>query len=380
MPIATGLALGLGAMSLAGGIGSAAIGANAAGNAANAQVNAANYAADLQKQEADKSLAFQQQIWNTQQQNIAPWLQSGGTALGQLMQLMGMPSYQGGGSTTGPGSPTISGTSRFSPGGPGQSLGPQAANGVSPGQWGNNMAPTPGGNGFQITQGGNPMQALSSLNPSARTSPGPGGPMPMNGSTTPGSQFVPFGPWTGTFTPPTDVTEKNDPGYKFRLDQGTQALDRSAAAKGTLLSGAGIKPYERFAQDYASNEYGNVYNRELNEYELGYNQFENNQTNQWNRLAALSGLGQTSAAQLNSTGTGVAGNYAQTLSTLGSQLGQDANNAGAARGSGYVGAGNAWGAGIGGGINNMMQLMMLQQLYGGGTPNPANAWNQPSYG
>lgn len=175
-------------------------------------------------------------------------------------------------------------------------------------------------------------------------------------------QFVPFAPWTEQFQAPTGATEQNDPGYQFRLMQGLKALDAGAAARGTLLSGAGIKPYERFAQDYASNEYGNVYNRALNEYQLRYNQFENNQTNQWNRLAALSGLGQTSAAQLNQAGGGIASNVGNLYGNLGNQIGQDYTNAGAARGSGYINAGNAWMGGLSGGTNDLMNMILLQQM------------------
>lgn len=39
------------------------------------------------------------------------------------------------------------------------------------------------------------------------------------------------------FTAPTGVDESNDPGYKFRLDEGQKALENSAAARGNLLSG-----------------------------------------------------------------------------------------------------------------------------------------------
>ena len=40
----------------------------------------------------------------------------------------------------------------------------------------------------------------------------------------------------GSFTAPTGVTEQNDPGYQFRLQQGQNALQNSAAARGGLLS------------------------------------------------------------------------------------------------------------------------------------------------
>jgi hypothetical protein len=47
------------------------------------------------------------------------------------------------------------------------------------------------------------------------------------------------------------------PGYDWRLGQGIQALDRSAAARGMLKSGAQTKAITRFGQDYATNDYRN---------------------------------------------------------------------------------------------------------------------------
>lgn len=55
-----------------------------------------------------------------------------------------------------------------------------------------------------------------------------------------------------------------DPGYQFRLSEGMNALDRSAAARGNLLSGSQMKAGQRYAQDFASNEYNRGYNRNAN--------------------------------------------------------------------------------------------------------------------
>ena len=51
------------------------------------------------------------------------------------------------------------------------------------------------------------------------------------------------------------------PGYQFRLDEGGRAVDRSASARGLLLSGAQNKALTRFGQGEASNEFGNYTNR-----------------------------------------------------------------------------------------------------------------------
>ncbi|SSS75954.1 DNA transfer protein p32 [Acinetobacter baumannii] len=83
----------------------------------------------------------------------------------------------------------------------------------------------------------------------------------------------------------------NDPSYKFRLNQGLDAIQSSAAAQGGLLSGATQKALSDYGQNFASQEYQN-----------GYNRFNADQTNQYNRLANLVGLGQSAAAGVGNAG------------------------------------------------------------------------------
>ena len=111
-----------------------------------------------------------------------------------------------------------------------------------------------------------------------------------------------------------------DPGYAFRLAEGNKALERSAAARGMLMSGSMFKGAQRFGQDLASQEYQNAFNR-----------YQTNRANQLNPLQSLMGAGQTSANVV----TDAAGN-------LGRSLGENALGAGNARASGYVGAANAY--------------------------------------
>ena len=99
-----------------------------------------------------------------------------------------------------------------------------------------------------------------------------------------------FTPQTFTPTPfvaPTGVDMTNDPGYQFRLDQGNKAYQQSAAAKGTLLTGGTLKGANDYAQNAASNEYGNVFNRALqaNQTNNGY-QLSATQANNSSGLAA----------------------------------------------------------------------------------------------
>lgn len=75
---------------------------------------------------------------------------------------------------------------------------------------------------------------------------------------------VPNGGPLNQFLPlPTGLDYTNDPGVQARLKMGTDAIQNSAAAKGTLLSGKSLADLNSYAQDYASNEYGNAFNRAL---------------------------------------------------------------------------------------------------------------------
>lgn len=168
-------------------------------------------------------------------------------------------------------------------------------------------------------------------------------------------------PWTQQFHAPTAVTEQNDPGYQFRLNEGLKALQNSAAARGGALTGATSKDLERYSQDYASNEYGNVYGRALGEYQQNYNIFQQNQANRFNRLAAISGAGQVSAGQLGSFGQAAAGNVGNILLGSSAYQGNMLQQAAAARASGY----GAIGQGIFGGLGSLYQM---------GKDAPAGSW------
>lgn len=61
------------------------------------------------------------------------------------------------------------------------------------------------------------------------------------------------------------------PDYQFRLDQGQQAIDRSAAARGGLLSGAAVKEGIRFNSGTAAAEYGSFVDRLMQQAGLGSN-------------------------------------------------------------------------------------------------------------
>jgi hypothetical protein len=111
-----------------------------------------------------------------------------------------------------------------------------------------------------------------------------------------------------------------DPGHAFRLSEGNRALERSAAARGMVLSGPMLRGVQRFGQDLASQEYQNAFER-----------YQTNRANQLNPLGTLMASGQGASNVL----SGAAGQ-------LGGQLGANAMGAGNARASGYVGSANAY--------------------------------------
>jgi hypothetical protein len=116
-----------------------------------------------------------------------------------------------------------------------------------------------------------------------------------------------------------------DPGYQFRLQEGLKQLDSAAKARGGLLSGATLKGTQRYAQDKASEEYGNAYTRYM----------EQNK-NRYNMLAGQQGVGYQAGNALANLG-----------STYGASMGNLAMGIGNARAAGTIGSANAWSQALG---------------------------------
>jgi hypothetical protein len=171
-------------------------------------------------------------------------------------------------------------------------------------------------------------------------------------------------PFSGSFQAPTAEQAAATPGYQFIAGAGSGAIQNSAAASGNLLSTGTMKTLSQFNQGLASTTYSDTYNRAFNEYLQQYNQFQNNQTNEFNRLASVSGLGQQAGTTLSNLGQQSAGNVANINAVGGAQQGANINLAGGATASGYAGIASA----LGGGFGNLSQLLMLKQagLLGGG--------------
>lgn len=126
-----------------------------------------------------------------------------------------------------------------------------------------------------------------------------------------------------------DVMGYMDPSYQFRLSEGLKAMQRTAAARGGLLSGGALKEAQRYGQGLASTEYGNAFNR----------------------LASLAGVGQAATNQLGSA----AGTY-------GSNVGNLMTSGAASRASGYVGGANALTGGLGQYLNYTQNQNLMNAL------------------
>lgn len=66
------------------------------------------------------------------------------------------------------------------------------------------------------------------------------------------------------FTAPTKESLYNDPSYVARRDEGRQAIEQSASGRGTLRTGGNLKDIVNYGQEFASREYGNVWDRAFN--------------------------------------------------------------------------------------------------------------------
>jgi len=151
-----------------------------------------------------------------------------------------------------------------------------------------------------------------------------------------------------------DTDLQADPVYqnalRLGLQEGTAGINSRAIAGGGYDSGATLKALTRFGTDYGATKGNEAYNRYIND-----------QGNIYNRLAGVSGGGQTAVGQVGAAGANMANQVSGALGAAGN-----------ARAAGIVGGANAWGNAATQGINayqNNQQNQTLQRLlaaYGGG--------------
>lgn len=110
-----------------------------------------------------------------------------------------------------------------------------------------------------------------------------------------------------------------DPGYQFRLNEGSRAIERSAIGRGQLNSGRAAKALTRFNQDFASNEYQRAFDR-----------FNQDRDQAFGKYMGLANLGQRANSDYMrgtvSLGTGISQNLANLGNSIAAQQIAGQNN------------------------------------------------------
>lgn len=140
-----------------------------------------------------------------------------------------------------------------------------------------------------------------------------------------------------------DLIANLDPSYKFMLEQGLGATGQAMNVGG---GGSNVDlARQRFAQEYAKSGA-----------QQAFTNFSNQQSNIYNRLSNLAGIGQAAQSQTNTLGS----NTANALSQLGI-------GGASALGAGQVGAANAY-ANVAGGLGSNLMLSQFLTPQGGSQP------------
>ena len=295
-------AVGMGAAALGG----AAISADASRDAARTQARAAGDASQVQLG-----------MFNTVNAQQQPYIQGGYGANTTLLRLLGInPSYNVGGTT---GSSGLAANSGIQPGTKliGDQYLPEDVETIHRGngyydvmQNGQRIGVlTPGGKNGRYTA----ERQATYTNPQVANMPAGTGEQPTD------STGLPTGYLTQTFGPE-QFRAGIDPGYAWRLQQGTQAVMNQNAAGSGARSGAALRSLVDYGQGAASQEYGAAFDR-----------FQTQQGNIYQRLMGLTTLGQNAAAGVGQQGVTTAGN-----------VGANIVGAGNAAAAGQIGQANAY--------------------------------------
>ena len=143
---------------------------------------------------------------------------------------------------------------------------------------------------------------------------------------------------------------KADPGYAFRLKEGMNQMNATAAARGGLISGNALKAGQAYGQEMGSQEYNNAFNR-------AQNTFQMNRNNMLDPLKFLTNIGQAGAS-----------NQAANVGSFGSSQSANIIGAGNAQAAGQIGSANAYTNAVGQGINAYQMNQLINR----------SAYNSPS--
>ena len=416
MAFITAAIIGAGA-SLAGGL----LGSKGASRAAQTQANAATDAAKIQAASADKALALQERMYNEQIARNQPYTQAGRLAQNRLMSMLGLqadPRYTGSAPQNAmiqqpiyaqTPAPTMQTRDQLrqqllaqytTPGTPGYRTNGVGMDGVDA----QDVPGTPAsvdeaGLNAAIDQLYNQQQQAQQQWQADQAQAGQVGTIegndPYYNMYANGYQAAPD-LMVGNYQDPGDFTMESfqqDPGYAFRLSEGLKALDRTAAARGGLISGSAMKGAMRYGQDMASQEYQNAFNRYNQNRTFNSNLFNANrayQTGQYNQnrnfntdlykmnrsdalgaLGSLMSSGQNAANQMGAAGQNYAGNANSTFQQAGNAGAAGVNAAGQANAAGQMGQANSISNALNSAASSYTQGSLLNALRGS---TPVDTW------
>lgn len=315
----------------------AAVGAAATIGGAAISASSASKARKSQENSADQQMQLQWDMYQQQRDDLAPWRSVGNNALNELAMRLGIGGYGGaiGGAASDPASQALGFGSLVAYGADGTPMAnPElyASNAAYRKAWDDLLAQHTqwAGRGYRFDSDGSEIENALRQTLAAQQQ--------EYNAQNPVEQNPLYGSLLKRFS---DEDFQTDPGYEFRLGEGQKALESSAAARGGLLSGAAAKALTKYNQNFASNEYQNAYNR-----------FTNDQTNIFNRLANIAGVGQTATNQLG-----------QATQNYANQAGDAIQYGGTSRASGYANQANIIGGGLGG-----LAGIAANANWGGNTP------------
>jgi hypothetical protein len=137
---------------------------------------------------------------------------------------------------------------------------------------------------------------------------------------------------------------QESPGYQFAVQEGVNAIDRGASARGLLNSGARLRELTRYGTGMANQEYNN-----------------------WlSRLQSLAGVGQTATGQASSLAAQTGNMGAGLIQNAGNNVAQQTMQGGQAQASGQIGVANSTLGGIQQGVG--LYALMNQPSWGNVRP------------
>ena len=324
----------------------------------NAASQAGQQAANAQNQATQAQLG----MFNTVNNQNAPWRAAGQNALSELMTGIGM-----GGSVAPSGGPGTAGSGSYGASQSGMTPGGSALTWIPPTASGDSYS----AGGYALPAGmsaanlpaatqqwlWNPSTDQSQvaggayLNPDGTIGTGaqPGGQYGQSnasgsygaagaGGTSAANGGVGSGYFNHQFNN-SDLNAQLAPNYAWQLGQGLGAVQNAGNLQSGLLSGNTLMGEQQYAQNYAGNAY-----------QQAYNNYTANQQNIFNRLSNIAGLGTSANSTVASSGT-----------SLGSGIAQSTAGAGAAQAAGTVGSASA----LTSGLNNAASWYNLPSFLNG---------------